>query len=138
MDDCLFCKIIRGEIPCARVFESSGCLAFLDIAPVNEGHALVVPKAHYPTLFDIPGDLGQELLEAMQRVGRAVMDATSADGLNIGMNNYQAAGQLVPHAHFHLIPRFATDGLTLWPQRPYSDPDGMTRLAASIQQLLTT
>ena len=134
--ECIFCKIVAGEIPCAKVFESEFCLAFLDISPVSAGHALVLPKGHYPTLMDIPAEFGGELFQALSRVGKAVMEATGADGLNLMQNNYEAAGQLVHHAHYHLIPRFLDDGLSLWPQSPYEDPDEMGRLAKMIANLI--
>jgi histidine triad (HIT) family protein len=130
--ECIFCKIIAGEIPCAKVFESERILSFLDIAPVNKGHALVIPKDHHPTIFDIPAELAAEMLEAKQRIGRAVMDATSAPGLNVMMNNDKTAGQLVPHAHWHLIPRFEGDGLKFWPQHSYESNDEMASLADAV------
>jgi len=133
---CIFCKIVAGDIPCAKVFESETCLAFLDIAPVNAGHVLVLPKGHYSTLMDIPGELGGDLTQTLSKVGKAVMEATGADGLNLMQNNFEAAGQLVHHAHFHLIPRFSDDGLTLWAQTAYDDQDEMNRLAAEIAGLL--
>jgi histidine triad (HIT) family protein len=131
--DCIFCKIIAGEIPSAKIYDHGGVYAFLDIAPVNKGHALVVPKKHYATLFDLPPDLGRELTTALQVVGRAVMDATGAAGLNLGMNNFEAAGQLVHHAHFHLIPRHAGDGLTLWTQHAYGSVEEMQKLTQAIR-----
>lgn len=134
--DCIFCKIVDGDIPCAKVYESETCLAFLDIAPVNAGHVLVLPKGHYPTLMDIPKELGNDLTEALSRVGKAVMKATKAEGLNLIQNNFEVAGQLVHHAHFHLIPRFSDDGLTLWPQTPYENQDEMNKIAADILNLL--
>lgn len=134
--DCIFCKIAAGEIPCAKVYESETCLAFLDIAPVHHGHTLVLPKGHYPTLMDVPASLGSDLFDALSRVGRAVMAATGADGLNVLQNNYEAAGQMVPHAHFHLVPRFADDGLALWPQAGYDDPEEMRGLARKIADLV--
>ena len=115
-EDCIFCKIVHGEIPCTSVFESEELIAFLDISPVNKGHTLLVPKAHMETLFDMPDDIGQTLLAAMKQVGTAVMEATGAKGLNVVQNNYPAAGQQVPHVHWHLIPRFADDGHMAWPQ----------------------
>jgi len=135
--DCIFCKIIAGEIPCAKVYETDAVLAFLDIAPVNAGHVLVLPKAHYPTLMDLPGDPGGDLIAALSAVGKAVMEATGADGLNLIQNNHEAAGQLVHHVHFHLIPRHSDDGLKLWPQAAYEDPEDMPRLAEKIASLLT-
>jgi len=134
--DCIFCKILAGDIPCAKVFESDTCLAFLDIAPVNAGHTLVLTKGHYPTLMDIPAELGSDLTAALSQVGKAVMEATGADGLNLIQNNYEAAGQLVHHAHFHLIPRHSDDGLKLWPQSGYENPEEMSRLAETIAGLL--
>jgi histidine triad (HIT) family protein len=131
--DCIFCRIAAGEIPCAKLYESETILAFLDIAPVRKGHALVVVKAHYPDLWSLPADLGGDLLAAMQAVGRAVVEATGAEGLNVGMNNRAAAGQVVPHAHFHLIPRNAGDGLALWPQSSYAGQEEMVRLAEAIR-----
>lgn len=134
--DCIFCKIVAGDIPCAKVYESETCLAFLDIAPVNGGHALVLPKAHFPTLMDVPSELGADLTAALTKVGKAVMEATGAEGLNLVQNNYEAAGQLVHHVHFHLIPRFSDDGLELWPQASYESQEEMSGLAEKIASLL--
>ena len=131
--DCIFCTIINGGIPAAKVFESEDALAFLDIAPVSPGHALVIPKAHYETVLDIPAQAGAALLEAVQKVAKAVMEATDAHGFNLYMNTYEAAGQLVPHAHWHIIPRFRDDGLKLWPQAAYDSPEAMTQMALAIQ-----
>ncbi len=131
--DCIFCRIVKGEIPCAQVYATDDILAFLDIGPVNKGHALVIPKRHYENLFELPPELGAELVTAMRIVGKAVMDAVGAAGLNVGMNNFEAAGQLVPHAHFHLIPRFTGDGLTLWPSGTYESMDEMATLAEAIR-----
>ncbi len=131
--ECIFCKIIQGQIPCAKVYETDTVLAFLDIAPVNKGHTLIVPKSHYSTLFDVPPELGPDLLLAMRTVGKALMDFTRATGLNMGMNNFRAAGQLVFHAHWHLIPRFDADGLKLWEQKAYDDKDEINRLARAVR-----
>jgi histidine triad (HIT) family protein len=130
--DCIFCKIVNGDIPAARILETETMFAFLDIAPVNKGHALVVPKAHHPTIFEMPAELGSDLLSAIRSVGRAVMETTGATGLNIMMNNYKTAGQLVEHSHWHLIPRFEEDGLSLWEQKSYDDAEEMHSLAEDI------
>lgn len=134
--NCIFCKIVAGEIPSAKIYESEATFAFLDIAPVNKGHALVIPKRHYANLFELPEELGNALLTDMKRVAAAVMAATGADGLNVGMNNHEAAGQVVMHAHFHLIPRFRDDGLVLWGQQSYEGPDEMNALAEKIRASL--
>lgn len=135
--ECIFCRIVAGEIPCAKVFESEDVIAFLDIAPVRPGHALVLPKGHYPTLWHLPDELGANLLAAVKKVGRGVMEATGARGMNVGMNNHPAAGQLVPHAHIHLIPRQEGDGLSLWDQSPYEDNSVMLELADRIRTILS-
>jgi len=135
-DDCIFCKIIEGKIPCAKVYDQGGIFAFLDIAPVNKGHALVVPKKHHATLFDLPPDLGRELLTALKLVGQAVMQATGAAGLNVGMNNFEVAGQLVHHAHFHLVPRHEGDGLKLWTQHAYESGEEMQKLAQAVKKAI--
>ena len=132
--DCLFCKIIQGEIPCAKVYETDRILAFLDISPVSPGHALVLPKAHYPTLLDMPGDQGAPLLEAVTAVGRAVMAATGATGFNVVANTFAPAGQVVFHAHFHVIGRTEGDGLPVWPGTPYDSNETLARLAETIRQ----
>jgi len=121
MEDCIFCKIIKGEIPSAKLFENDKVYAFLDIGPVHKGHSLVIPKEHYETLMDIPDEILKEMAAALKIISKAVKKATSADGISIGMSNYKAAGQVVPHAHFHIMPRFEDDGLKLWPQGKYED-----------------
>jgi len=136
MQDCLFCKIVRGEVPSAQVFSSEHVLAFLDIGPIHKGHTLVIPKTHYATLWELPATLGQEMQEALQKVGRAVVQATAADGLNVVMNNFRAAGQLVDHAHWHLVPRFTEDGLRWWPQQEYESSESMEAVAQAIRETL--
>lgn len=120
MAECIFCKIIKGEIPCAKIYEDDQVLSFVDIGPINPGHALVLPKAHYATLLDTPEDVLQACIAVSRKVARAVFKAVGADGLNLLQNNYRAAGQLVEHVHFHLIPRHKGDGfMTAWPTKPY-------------------
>ncbi len=130
--DCIFCKIVKGEIPCAKILETDTILAFLDIAPVSKGHALVIPKAHFPTILDVDPALGPDILAATARVGQALMDATGATGFNVGLNCNASAGQLVFHAHWHVIPRIEGDGLSLWPAGKYDFMEEMNRLAATI------
>lgn len=134
--DCLFCRLIRGELPCAAVFESEHVFAFLDINPVNKGHVLVIPRKHAETMFDVPSGDGSVLLEAIQRIGRAVMRATGAQGLNVMQNNYKAAGQEVGHVHWHLIPRHTDDGHIPWTSGQYADEGEMRTLADAVRQYL--
>ena len=134
METCLFCKIVRGEIPCTKVYENEKALAFLDISPVNKGHTLVLPKKHFETIVDIDDQSLCELIKAVKKLSNAVMKAVKADGINIGINNYRAAGQLVPHLHVHIMPRFENDGLKLdWPAKKFPDMD---KIAEKIKKAL--
>ncbi|MFA5001054.1 MAG: HIT family protein [Candidatus Paceibacterota bacterium] len=112
--NCLFCKIVAGEIPAYQIYEDDDFLAFLDINPINLGHTLLIPKIHAHNLFDLPTETLTKLGPVLQKVGQAVKAGIKADGLNLGMNNEAQAGQLIFHAHFHLIPRFENDGFKHW------------------------
>ncbi len=121
MDDCIFCKIIKGEIPCSKVYEDDNVLAFLDIAPNNKGHSLVLPKKHYRNILDTPDDILQELIKAIKKVSNAVKEGVDAEGVNVIINNEPAAGQIVFHLHAHIIPRFENDGFKHWPGGKYEE-----------------
>ena len=120
-DDCIFCKIVRNEIHSSNVYTNDKVIAFLDVNPVNKGHVLIVPKDHYETLLDIPDNIAKELLVIAKKIGKSARKALKADGFNIGMNNFPAAGQVVFHAHLHVIPRFENDGLQHWPSKKYEE-----------------
>jgi len=121
MKDCIFCEIVRGEIPSSKVFENEKVLAFLDINPVSKGHTLVIPKAHYAGFSEVPAELLTEMGRVLQRIGQAARRQLGSDGFNVLLNNGRAAGQLIDHAHFHLVPRTAGDGVMAWPKvRPYA------------------
>ena len=115
MENCIFCKIVRGEIPSAKVLENDKVLAFLDINPVSKGHTLVIPKIHYSTYPEMPLDILAALGEALQKIGSAVKSQLDFAGFNILLNNDRAAGQLIDHSHVHLIPRNVGDGVMDWP-----------------------
>ena len=117
--DCIFCKIIAGVIPSFKVYEDENVLAFLDIAPVNPGHTLIVPKKHFTNLEEIPEGELCKLAIAIKKIGKAVKDGLGVEGYNVMENNDPIAGQIVPHLHFHVIPRRSGDGLKLWPQGKY-------------------
>ena len=135
MRDCIFCRIAAGELPAVRVLETPEVLAFLDIAPVNYGHTLVIPKAHYPNLLELPDALWTEMGQVCRRVAQALQGALAAQGFNIGMNNFAAAGQEVFHAHLHVIPRYHTDGLHLFPQASYK-PGDMEKTGEQLRRAL--
>ncbi len=128
-EKCIFCKIVKGDIPCSKIFEDDYVLSFLDIAPANKGHALIVTKNHYETLLDIPDEDLNDIMLKAKKIARAMSSALGVDGFNILMNNKKVAGQLVPHAHVHIIPRFKGDGINLnWRPSKYKDKeiDGFT------------
>lgn len=113
-DNCVFCKIVRGELPSNKVYEDDDTLAFLDIHPVNPGHTLVIPKKHVVDIFDIDEDLWGSVMRTAKRVAHALEKALDPVGINLGMNNRAGAGQDVFHAHIHVMPRRAQDGHQLW------------------------
>jgi histidine triad (HIT) family protein len=118
---CVFCKIVCGDIPSARVIETDESVAFLDINPVIHGHTLLVPKAHYSTLADLPDALAGAVCSLLPRIARAVFAATGAQGLNVIVNNGRAAGQTIDHCHWHFIPRFNDDPVNWpWPHSEYA------------------
>ncbi len=135
MTDCIFCRIVAGQLPAARILETPDVLAFLDIAPVNYGHTLIIPKVHYQNFMDLPDDLWQEMGRVSRRVAQALRTTLYAQGFNLQMNNFEAAGQVVFHAHLHIIPRYFSDGLQLFPQESYR-PGDMEKTAAQLRQAL--
>ena len=107
MKDCIFCKIIKREIPAKIFYEDKYCIAFLDINPVNIGHTLIIPKTHFETIEQMKKEDLDKLTEAILKISKGIMRIS--DGLNVHQNNKPVAGQVVPHIHFHLIPRYSYD-----------------------------
>ncbi len=133
--DCLFCKIVAGEIPSIKVYEDERVLAFMDINPVNDGHLLIVPKRHADSLLDIDTEDLQMVVVVAQGLARILRRVIEPDGLNLLQNNGRAAGQLINHFHLHVIPRKKDDalsGLNEWPVEP-GDMDAITELAEKIK-----
>ena len=116
MDDCIFCKIVAGEIPAQKVYEDDNALAFLDVSPTAQGHTLVIPKKHFENIFDIDDDDLKELAVAIKKVSNLIKKNLGATGINIMNNNGVDAHQAVPHLHFHIIPRLPNDHLLSWPE----------------------
>ena len=136
--DCIFCKIVAGQLPSCKVLENADTLAFMDIGPIVPGHTLVIPKIHVETLPAAPAAILQKLIIVVQNIARAQLSAFKADGVNVIQANGQAAGQVVPHLHFHVIPRFATDGHHWnWKPHPYAKSEEMSALAEKIKAALT-
>ena len=105
-DNCIFCKIVNGDIPIAKVFENEHVLAFLDISQVSKGHTLVIPKLHQENIFELKPETAKELFAVVPKIANAIKEAFQPLGLNIVNNNGKAAGQTVFHYHLHLIPRY--------------------------------
>lgn len=135
MNDCLFCKIARKEIPATVLHENDRTLCFMDIKPVNPGHALVIPKKHFADYASASDEALREMAVMARRLGEATMKALGAPGFNIAVNNGRVAGQLVDHMHLHVMPRFEGDGRDLWHGKPY--PEGeMDKVAERIRAAL--
>ena len=113
MEDCIFCKIVRGEIPAEKVYEDDNFIGILDANPKAEGHTLIIPKKHFKTLLDMPNSLGNEMTEGVKKISLKLIEDGKAEGFNLVANNFEVAGQIVPHVHFHIIPRKKSDGLNV-------------------------
>ena len=135
--DCIFCRIVSGDLPATRVYEDDQVLAFMDIGPIVKGHTLVIPKVHYDPLTALPLPLLQHLISVVQKIARAQFAALNADGINVSQANGTAAGQIVPHVHFHIIPRFKSDGHHWnWTPKEYNDRSEMKIFADQITAAL--
>ncbi len=110
MEQCIFCKIAAGEIPGHKVYEDKDTLAFLDIHPHAQGHTVVIPKKHGETVFDLEDATNKAVLMATTKAMEKIQKALSPDGFNVGWNHKPAGGQVVPHLHIHIIPRYNGDG----------------------------
>lgn len=123
--NCIFCKIVSGQIPSLRVFESEDAIAFLDIAPLAPGHTLLIPKAHCTSLLDAPTDMLARLVSHLPGLAKSILHTTGATGMNLLQNTGESSGQAVFHLHFHLIPRIADDRLGFrWNAGAYSAGEG--------------
>lgn len=131
-EDCIFCKIIAGEIPSFKLYEDEHTLAFMDINPANRGHALAIPKTHTPNLLEAPDEVLAVTAATARKVARAVHKTVNPDGLNLVQANGPGAAQSVFHLHMHVIPRFTDDNLMLnWGINP-GDMDEIKALSEQI------
>ncbi len=135
MNNCIFCRIIKGEISADKVYEDDKILTFLDINPVNLGHTLVIPKKHYDSMEETPEEIACQMMKVARKIGSILGKAIGADGFNLGLNNGKAAGQIVEHVHLHIMPRFEDDGLKLWPGKTISAEE-RTKTAEKIKNIL--
>lgn len=133
-ETCLFCRLLRGEIPSTRVYEDETTLAFLDIGPIVKGHTLVIPKRHCASLADAPRETVMQVMVTAQKIAQAQLNGLRADGVNIFQATGAAAGQVVPHFHVHVVPRFESDGHHWnWRAQRYEQPGEMAQLAERLR-----
>lgn len=122
--ECIFCKIVKGEMPCRKVHEDKSTLAFLDINPANPGHVLVIPKKHTESIFEIDEEDLRDTISATKKIATLIKEKLGVEYMQIIQNNGRLAGQLVSHIHFHIIPRFEKDNVIFTYQRKdLSDKD---------------
>ena len=136
-ENCIFCRILDGEIPSRTVYEDEQVLAFLDVNPLARGHTLVIPKAHDPRIGELPDGAAEAVFAAMSELAPVVERAVDADGMTVAVNDGPASGQEVPHVHGHLVPRFEEDGAgaihSLRWNRPDLDDEAFDDVAEAIR-----
>ena len=134
--DCVFCKMVAGQIPVTTIYEDETVFAFMDIAPISDGHTLVIPKQHFERLHHCPANLLGSFASQLGKIGKAITSAMNSDGYNVLCNNGRAAGQIIEHLHFHIIPRNSGDGVfSRWPSYKYQE-GRMEEIAAKIRRNL--
>ena len=137
MKNCIFCKIIAGEIPCCKLYEDELVLAFLDIAPINPGHMLVIPKEHHCSAATVPEKTAGRMFKVATRLGIAAKRALEMNGFNLHLADGESAGQIVMHAHLHVVPRDSEDGFHWnWRQQNYQNDNERDEVAGKIIEKL--
>ena len=129
--DCLFCDIINKKQDAHVIFEDDSHIAIMDKYPIQKGHSLVMPKAHYEKVIDMSDDAVGKLFSMVPTIARGIIAATGADGFNIGQNNGRSANQIIPHVHVHIIPRYNKVG-NLWTRRMITNENDLNDLAKKI------
>ncbi len=137
-DDCVFCAICAGDLPACKVYEDDDTLALMDINPITNGHVLVIPKAHYRDVAETPVAVLERLIAVVKRIAVAQQAGMHADGVNVTQANGEVAGQVIPHIHFHVIPRLKDDTHS-WtsPLKGYENEDDMASVCAVIRREMT-
>ena len=126
MDNCIFCKIIAGDIPSSAIYEDEDFKVIMDISPASKGHAIILSKKHFDNLFELEDDVAKKVLIVARKIAAAMKEELNCDGINLLQNNGEAAGQTVFHLHFHLIPRYKNDNVKLaWISGKYEDGEAL-------------
>jgi histidine triad (HIT) family protein len=136
---CIFCSIVKGELPASIVYEDDDLLAIMDIQPINPGHVLVMPKSCYQRLHQVPENLTQKLFTVVARIEKALWETEGivCEGTNILQNNGRSAWQEVNHVHFHIIPRFSGDGFKIKYQSKHPERQELEKISKKIMSSLT-
>jgi histidine triad (HIT) family protein len=138
MEDCIFCKIVKGEIPCNKIFENDKVLSFADINPISTGHVLIIPKIHAETIWEIDVEDLTAIHQSSLKIAKALKTVLKPDGIAFLQLNGKAVNQVVPHYHLHLIPRKTTDpklSMTEWELVP-GDMKAIAKLAQEVASAL--
>lgn len=133
-DDCIFCKILAGEIPSTTVYEDDSFKAILDVNPAARGHVIILPKIHAANLYELPDEVASKIMVVAKKIVIALKETYHCDGINVLQNNGEASGQTVFHLHVHVIPRFAGDTDTInigW--KPGETPEDLAAVAEEIK-----
>lgn len=135
--NCIFCRIVAGQIPAIKLYEDESVFCFMDINPISDGHVLVIPKDHYENVFEIPPETYGALYSTVAKLALAIKAEINPDGLNVMQLNGKAANQVVPHLHIHLMPRRHGDGITVsqWEPVP-GNKDEIAQLAERLKAKL--
>lgn len=128
MKDCIFCKIVKGEVDSKIIYEDEDVISFLDRGQISKGHTLIVPKKHYENIFDVPKDVLEKVIITCKKIGLLCKEKLKADGINVVNASGKAAQQSVFHLHFHVVPRFEGDGLDLWFHGKNEDPKNLEEI----------
>lgn len=135
--NCIFCRIIRKDIPNAIIYENDKFLAFMDKYPINHGHTLIVPKEHYGNILEMPAEIVGEMYSLIPKLAKAITSVIESDGFNINQNNGKSANQIVPHVHVHIVPRYSAEKVKgQWPTRKIAKMQELQDLARKITESL--
>lgn len=135
MDNCIFCKIIKGEIPCIKIFEDNDFISIISLGQTSKGHSLIIPKEHSKNILDMNSNLGCKVFDLIKKIGNASIKGLGADGFNIGVNTNSCAGQVIMHTHIHIIPRYKDDKLKMWGETKTSEEDRVVLAEKIIKEL---
>ena len=132
-DDCIFCKIAKGDIPSATIYETGDFKCILDVAPANRGHALIITKDHYDNIFQLDAETAAKIFSFATVAAKAIKEETGCEGMNVLQNNGAVAGQTVNHFHLHLVPRNSNDGVNMSWSPKETEPSEQQALAKAIK-----